>query len=172
MRKLIFAAAVLFSFSAFAADKPSELAKAIKSDIPLGHGACTRLWIKAYDAYLWTDASVWSMDAPFALSLKYDMDFGTDDLADKSIEEMQRIQPLSKEAAENYSKQLYTLFPNVHKGDVITALYVPGKGTTFYHNGKSTGKITDDTFSRRFFDIWLSDKTSEPKLRLALLNQQ
>jgi hypothetical protein len=38
-------------------------------------------------------------------------------------------------------------------------------------NGQPLGEIRDAEFARRFFAIWLSPQTSEPKLRLALLQQ-
>jgi hypothetical protein len=39
----------------------------------------------------------------------------------------------------------------------------------FFHNGKLRADVTDPDFARAFIAIWLSPKTSEPKLRLALL---
>ena len=38
-------------------------------------------------------------------------------------------------------------------------------------NGKAKGEIADAEFDRLFFGIWLSDATSEPALRQALLAQ-
>ena len=39
----------------------------------------------------------------------------------------------------------------------------------FLVNGKPTGEVRDTEFANLFFGIWLSPKTSEPKLRVALL---
>jgi len=36
-------------------------------------------------------------------------------------------------------------------------------------NGEKADEIEDKVFIQRFFDIWLSDKTSEPKFRKKLL---
>jgi len=161
---------MFFALPAFAQmEKPPELASAIHAHAPYGEGTYSQLWIKAYDAALWTDASPWSMDSTFALTLRYRMHFTPDELAGRSVEEIQHIQPLSREEATDYNARLLTLFPPVNDGDTITALYVPGKGAIFYYNGKRTGSITDNTFAKRFLSIWLSPKTSAPDLRNKLL---
>jgi hypothetical protein len=46
---------------------------------------------------------------------------------------------------------------------------VPGVATRYFVNGKFTGEIRDAEFTRLFFGIWLSPRTSEPRLRQALL---
>ena len=61
------------------------------------------------------------------------------------------------------------LFPDVQRGDRITGVHTPGQGARFYLNGQWIGDVADDTFSRRFFGIWLSTKTSQPRLREALI---
>jgi hypothetical protein len=38
-------------------------------------------------------------------------------------------------------------------------------------NGEMSDEIQDSTFTQRFFDIWLSEKTSEPKFRKKLLGK-
>jgi len=39
----------------------------------------------------------------------------------------------------------------------------------FFHNGALRSELRDTDFTRRFFGIWLSPQTSEPKLRQSLL---
>jgi len=39
----------------------------------------------------------------------------------------------------------------------------------FFHNKKPIGKINDEKLVDSFFDIWLSDETSNPELREKLL---
>jgi hydroxyacylglutathione hydrolase len=55
-------------------------------------------------------------------------------------------------------------------GDRITALHVPGQAVRFFHNGRATAEVGDAAFADSFFGIWLSPKTSEPKLRARLLS--
>ena len=46
---------------------------------------------------------------------------------------------------------------------------MPGVGTRFFFNGSLRGEVADADFTRLFFGIWLSPKTSEPRLREQLL---
>jgi hypothetical protein len=48
-------------------------------------------------------------------------------------------------------------------------IYDPSTGVTFWLNGKRISEIRDTEFASQFFAIWLSPKTSQPKLRLSLL---
>ncbi len=171
LRNLLLTCLFLLVSPAFAdtGTKPAELANVIKASAPIGQGAMTKLWFKGYDAALWTDAKEWSMDATYALSLTYGMRFSSEDLVERSIEEIERAHKLTDNERSDYSKQLAVLFPAVQKNDVITALSVPKRGVTFFHNGKQTGVITDPVFAKRFMGIWLAPETSAPELRQALL---
>ncbi|WP_051012092.1 chalcone isomerase family protein [Liberibacter crescens] len=64
---------------------------------------------------------------------------------------------------------LKNFFLNVRNGSVVSGMYLPGKKTTFYNGNEIIGFIKNDDFGKLFFGIWLSKKTSEPKLRRALL---
>jgi len=150
-------------------DKPAELAPYIKAEKPYGDGSYRWMLLTAYEAALWSDAPHWSMDSTFALSLKYNMHFTSERIVSRSMDEMNQISPLSEAQKKDYSAQLAGVMPSVEKGDVITALRLPGKGAVFFYNGKRTGQITDIAFADRFFGIWLSEKTSAPDLRTALL---
>jgi hypothetical protein len=48
---------------------------------------------------------------------------------------------------------------------------VPGMGARFFVNGALKGDVRDPAFATLFFGIWLSEKTSEPALRSALLGK-
>lgn len=171
MRKLLLIVAVmLFSPAAFAdMSKPQALSGIIKSDNPYGQGKLSRLFIKVYDASLWTDAKEWKADSLYALAIQYDVSIDGADLADRSISEMKHASNYPKDKTEAFKAQLLKVFPNVNKGDVITAVSDPKKGLTFFHNDKPSGTIKDLDLAQRFMSIWLSPDTSEPKLRAALL---
>lgn len=152
--------------SAYAA--PAEIATTIKQTTPYGEGKLQRLVITAYKASVWTDAHAWSYDAPFALSITYNMGFTKDELVDRTISEM-AAQSESPSPAEGYRDALSKAFASVKDGDRFTALMTAKKSVRFYHNGKLTSEVADAVFAKRFFDIWLSSKTSEPSLRRGLL---
>jgi hypothetical protein len=61
------------------------------------------------------------------------------------------------------------LFPDVAEGTHISGVYLPGRGASFYRDGKPLGEIADRNFAKAFFGIWLDPRTSAPELRAALL---
>jgi hypothetical protein len=173
MRKTIIiaiSAAVGLIATAAAMTRPLELGSEIKATKPYSSGTLTWLLFTAYEATLWTDAPQWSMKAPFALTLTYRMSFSTDELVERTIEELARVAPATpRDALTRYAAALTRAFPSVKDGDRITALHVPGQAVRFFHNGSPTMEIAEPAFAESFFGIWLSPRTAEPKLRARLL---
>ena len=178
MRRIIRAVAiaglVVSAAPAFAAPaaKPPEIATVIKAPEPYGKGTMRWLFIPAYDAALWTDATQWSMQAPFALSLKYHFSFSTSEIVERSLKEMSTVDPqLSATTLASYRALLTRLMPGVKSGDEVTGLYMPDGTVKFFRDGQPTGQVRDRGFAQTFFAIWLSPQTSEPSLRAKLLRQ-
>lgn len=149
---------------------PPEVASALPSATQRGSGKLSFLWYDAYKATLWTGGAygdAWSPDAPYALTLTYDMDFSADDLIDRSITEMRRA--YSKEAVEAVKADLSRAMTDVKAGDRLTGIFTPPATSRFYHNGQLVHTVTNADFAPMFFGIWLGAKTSEPALRAALL---
>ena len=125
-----------------------------------------------YDASLWIEpgfqASGYERHV-FALELTYLRDFTNQAITRRSLEEMQRLPGFPPAQRMPWQKALRNAFPDVHKGDRITGVNRPGIGIEFVTNGQPSGTIRDPEFARLFFGIWLSDHTSEPRLREALL---
>ena len=57
----------------------------------------------------------------------------------------------------------------IQKFYALTGLHTREGHTVFFENGAEIGRIKDSEFSKRFFDIWLHEKTSAPDLRRKLL---
>lgn len=172
MRSLAAAFFMLFMTLPALAAAPSEIGAYIRTAAPYGEAKLNKLMFHVYDAALWTDAPKWTMKKTFALMLRYGMNFDGEDLAKRSISEMDAQDKLADETATAWRTKLAALFPDVKKGDRITAIYLPGKGTRIYHNGKYRGSISDARFSDRFIGIWMSPKTSEPAVRKALIGEK
>jgi len=153
-----------------AAQKPPELRNLIESKRPYGEAKLTRLLWDIYDISLWTDADVWSPQNPYAITIHYLRSFTTDQLVDKTIEEMKRLgAPFD---LESYRKKLEEHFPNVREGDRITAFFEPGSKVTFFFNGSDRGNVNNVNFAKYFSDIWLSLETEEPEAREGLLKKE
>ena len=151
---------------------PAEVAAELPAAKLLGSGRLTFLGLQIYDARLWvTDAfkAETYEQAPLAIELEYGRTLYGKLIAERSLDEMKRGGGVSEEQAERWLATMKQTFPDVAKGDRITGVFRPGVSVRFFLNGKSIGEVNDADFARRFFGIWLSPKTSEPKLRLALL---
>ncbi len=124
-----------------------------------------------YDARLWSATPVAGDGAaqPLALELIYARSLVGEQIASRSIKEMQGIGAVSEAQSARWLAAMTQLFPDVKAGDRITGLQLPGQGTRFFFNGSLRGEVPDADFTRLFFGIWLSPKTSEPRLRAQLL---
>ncbi|HMS27477.1 MAG TPA: chalcone isomerase family protein [Burkholderiaceae bacterium] len=137
-----------------------------------GESKLTFFGLEIYKASLWRNANFVAENYAqheFALDLNYLRNFQGKDIAKRSIEEMRRQSKFDEALLQNWEIQMQKVFPNVQAGDNITGFHLPGKGAKFWHNGKWRGDINDAEFAKYFFGIWLSKQTSEPKMRLALL---
>ena len=162
------------SMAAHASDLPAEL----KNSLPQGRligKARLKFWgFEVYDARLWVPAGfnpARFSDFPLALELAYLREFKAEDIAERSLKEMRRTQPIGEGQAAQWKANMLRVIPDVRRGDRITGLHRPGEGAAFWVNGQASGEIRDAEFSRLFFGIWLSPKTSELPMRTSLLGE-
>lgn len=167
MHKLLAVIITLWMSNAWA-EVPKEIAAANNLK-HYSRASLNWLMFKAYDADLWVAGERWSYEAPFALTLTYDMAFSTEELVSKTLEEMADIYGKSIFDDAGLKASLEKSFPAVKKSDRITAFFDPKNGAEFYYNGSFTNAIKDVSVAKQFFQIWLSNKTSQPQLRKSLL---
>lgn len=151
---------------------PAEVAGELPGARLLGSGRLTFLGLHVYDARLWTGDgfAADSFDRhPIALELQYARTLYGRLIAERSLDEMKRVGGFSDELGERWLAWMKQTFPDVSKDDRITGVQRPQEATRFFHNGTLRGELRDADFTRRFFGIWLSAQTSEPKLRQSLL---
>ena len=167
--------AVLFGASnlAFAqATAASEIASELGAAKLSGQGKLTYFGLHVYDARLWVQDGFKAADyarLPLALELEYARTLYGKLIAERSLDEMKRGAEVTDAKSGEWLAQMKTLFTDVSKGDRITGVQLPGVATRIFINGKLRGEVRDAEFTRLFFGIWLSPRTSEPKLRDALL---
>lgn len=160
------------SLSPAAGDMRAELKELLPRNQLVGKGRLTYWGFQVYDARLWAAPGFKPGDLvsqAFALELDYLRDFTGADIAERSIVEMRRSADISNAQANAWIADMQRVIPDVKKGDRIMGIHRPDSGVSFLVNGKSSGEIRDAVFAKLFFGIWLSPKTSEPKLRSALL---
>lgn len=150
---------------------PPELAGELPSARWRGTGVMRFLGLHIYDAHLWSADVVTGDGAaqPLALALVYARQLVGEQIASRSLKEMNRIGKVSDEQSARWLKAMTQLFPDVKDGDRLTGIQRPGLATRFFLNGQWRGEVADAEFTRLFFGIWLSPRTSEPRLREQLL---
>ena len=135
----------------------------------VGQARMEYLFWDVYDAELYAPDGVWSENQPFALSLQYLLELDGEAIASRSVSEM-RAQGFDDEAIlARWYKAMREIFPDVDETTRITGIMDRNQHTRFYRNGSLIGEIDEPLFGEWFFNIWLSEKTSEPKMRERLL---
>lgn len=155
-----------------------EPAPEIKSNLaaPLlqGIGRMTYFGLPVYQAALWTDGPLPSADwlaHRLVLSLTYARALQGRAIAERSLLEMERMQPLTAAQRQAWQPVLQRAFPDVQRGERLSGVYRPGGPCAFYHQAQLSCETRDEELARRFFSIWLSPQTSEPALREALFSR-
>lgn len=144
----------------------------VRADLPdaalAAHTRFTFLGFGVYDAHLWATPGFSVLDYDrhaFALVLTYLRDFSGQAISQRSVAEMRRQPGATDAQLESWARRMNEVFPDVRKGDRLTGIHRPGQGARFHINGQLAGHLPDADFSRRFFGIWLSAQTSDPRLR-------
>jgi len=169
MRNQIFMTAImvaLLCMPAMAADAPLQH---LSNPQKVGQARMTYLLWDVYDVALFAPQGQWNMQAPFMLTLDYLRALDGAAIAERSAEEIRKQGFKDAKKLTAWLAEMKQIFPDVDQGVQLTGLYTPSGPTQFYHNGAKIGVIEDPEFGRKFFDIWLSAKTSEPSLRRKLL---
>ena len=168
LKTLIF---LFLSSKVFAAEVPQVVAKNFQTPFLIGSSRLNFIGFKVYDIALWSEDKNFSYNKKFAIFIRYDMNFSKEDLAKKSIEEIERLHVLSSEERKNYLMQLTKIFSSVKKGDEKLAIFSPNQGVEMFYNNNSTGKLTNPKLAKLFVDIWLDEKGSYPKVTREILGK-
>ena len=171
LRKVAFLCTVflLASTQIFAQTLPQSVLLDVPSLTPRGEGVMRFYGLKVYDVRLWTAMKPHAHHEPFALELVYDMSLKGADIAERSVMEMRRQGHMDEEKLKRWGAEMARIFPDIRQGDTLIGVSIPGKGARFYNREKFIATVADAEFARAFFDIWLSEKTSAPHVRVKLL---
>ncbi|AWB32870.1 chalcone isomerase family protein [Orrella marina] len=135
----------------------------------VGQGQFRRFGFLIYDATLLAPNGRYQPDEPFALELRYARTISRDQIIDASLDQMQAL-GVDVDQHPDWKAQLHGALMDVRAGDVLTGVYVPGRGSGIFHEGVRLGRL-DDALAQAFFAIWLDHRTSDPDLRAELLGQ-
>lgn len=150
----------------------STLATAVPwQDMELvGKGKLSVLFWDIYNAELFTDSGQYEESkTPIALKLTYLRDIDKKDLINETVKQWGKVGFKDKAKIESWSARLEELWTDVAENDSIT-LYIDQENCSyFFFNEEELGKVDDPQFSSAFLAIWLSEKTTAPKVRKQLI---
>jgi hypothetical protein len=153
---------------------PPEVAAEIAGARLQGSQLFRYFGFRVYDIGLWVGERAvddnWA-DRPLALAISYQRKLGGEQIAERSLEEMQGLADVSAADGQRWLQAMKRLFPDVNSGDRLTGVLLPGQGARFFLNGRLLGDVAEPEFARLFFGIWLASRTSEPAMRDALLGK-
>lgn len=152
---------------------PAPVAAELPGARLAGEGSYQWFGLKIYDAALWVGENGLDPASPyahrFALDLAYARKLDGKKIAQSSREQMAKLGEGSAEQREAWTRRMEQLFPDVAEGTHIIGVYLPGRGASFFRDGRRLGEIADRDFAKAFFAIWLDPRTSAPDLRADLL---
>jgi hypothetical protein len=104
---------------------------------------------------------------PYQLKLEYKREIAGSKIVETTQKEIKKLgAPVQK--LDSWIGQLKKIIPDVKSGDVLIGSVGKDKKSLFCLGSRFLGQVEDPDFADYFFGIWLSEKTSEPRLRKAL----
>ncbi|MEM1191259.1 MAG: chalcone isomerase family protein [Pseudomonadota bacterium] len=126
------------------------------------------LW-SIYNSRLYTPTGSYREgDRPLRLDIEYLINVRRAALVERTGDEWDAM-GRSHPQQEAWLTRLTELWPDIFKKDVLSVVLDDANRSTFYHNGEQLGRIDDPDFGPQFVDIWLSEDSTRPELREALL---
>ena len=124
-----------------------------------------------YKAELFGQTPSYQADtSPIALKITYLRDIDKEDLIEATLYQWDHI-GYENEAIPDWVTQLEQIWPDIKEGSQLTIRVHHDGASDFYDATSKIGSMTDPQFGKAFLAIWLSDKTSEPKLRTQLIGE-
>ena len=118
-----------------------------------------------YDAYLYTNNGKFNWNKPFLLKIHYLRDINKKIIINKALEEIyKQHRDISKQKLKEYKQVLIGLIPNVKVNSNLYGYMNKNGYASIYSNNELIGQIPIKELSKYFFEIWLSDKTSNIEL--------
>lgn len=133
----------------------------------VGQGEMHYLFWTIYSAELYRSGK-FSVDDRQALRITYFKSISQQDLIEATLGQWKHLGYSPEEIAQ-WIRPLTQIWPSVEPGDKLTFVSNATGESLFFFDGKPIGAIQDPTFADAFLAIWLSERTTEPKLRKQLL---
>ena len=164
LRKLVLVFFVILPILSFA-NQPNLDDILVQNNQRVGKVEFKKWFFHVYNAELFTKNGSFSWDKPFVLKIHYLMGFKSKTIANRTISEIgKQHKAETKENKAKYSEIINKVIPDIKKNSNLYG-YMDKDGYTYiFTKDKLVGKIDDKQLSKYFFEIWLSDKTSDHKM--------
>lgn len=164
LRKLLIIFFISLPIFSFAEGLSLEQIKVQESQ-QVGKIHFTKWFFDVYDAELYTQNGSFSWDKPFLLKIHYLRNFSGKNIAKHTVKEIYSQHPqATKPKYQEYREIFNRLIPDVKKGSNLYG-YMDRNGNGYiYTDDRLVGEIPSKQLSKYFFEIWLSDKSSNIKL--------
>ena len=164
--KILLVLMILVSSFCWASEDQQE---GFQSPKLIGEGTLKVLMWEVYDLRLFTDGTPFSWSDKFMLEFDYSRELKKESVIDASLKEF-KLQPnVTDKDIEAWKVYLEQVIQSVQKGTKASIMWVPEGQIVFNYEGSAPSTIENEDFARAFFNIWLGEKTSRPKLRSQLL---
>lgn len=135
----------------------------------VGNCKLTWLWFDVYQAKFYTITGGYQIDQyPQLLHIQYLRDITAENLIEATIEQWQHL-GFSDEDIKKWQQSIRSLWPEINKNDQLSVKALNKNHVVFFYNQTFLNEIISTNFADAFLAIWLSPKTSKPKLRQQLL---
>ena len=135
----------------------------------IGEGMLKVLMWEIYNLRFYTDGTAFSWQNKFMLEFDYSRELKKESVIDASLKEF-KLQPnVTDKDIKAWEMYLEQVIQTVQKGEKATIQWVPDGQIIFHYEGSKPAVIENEKFARAFFNIWLGEQTSRPKLRSQLL---
>jgi hypothetical protein len=137
---------------------PAEVTNALPGAERVGEASYHMLGVRLFSAESYAAGGDFSWERPFALTLTYERAARQSALLNRSISEMTQRGAGSARTLAPLRAQLARCFPDIARGDRVTAVSTGADTATFYYNGAQRCDVRWPAFRRTFFGIWLAGR--------------
>ena len=135
----------------------------------VGEAKLKVLFWDVYNSSLYSKTGEYQVEQfPQALKVNYLRDIDAEDLIERTQDEWEKL-GIKQVTFSQWIPLLTNIFPDIKKGDTLLLSVSENQQSEFFFNGKTIGKITDQTFGKNFLRIWLDENCSYPKVRNKLI---
>ena len=136
----------------------------------IGQAKLKWLMLDIYESSVYSKTGNFSPKSTEILfTIRYLRGFSSDQIIRQTYKEWVHL-GIATDYINEWSDGLKKIFPDVDKDDELSLLVKESGEHEFFFNDLPVGSVNDNEFAFAFLDIWFSESTSRPKLRMKLLH--